>query len=207
MIDFQLSWVEWIGFVVSLIYLYFSINQKIWLWPMGLLSSVFYMIVFLMVHLYADMILQVYYLVVSVWGWIFWKKKQEDNKTKTIPIKKTSVKDFVNISFAFVMLYLLLVLVLLKLPSVLNIASSEMPYLDAFTTAGSFVATWMLVKKRIEQWLFWIVIDMVSMGMYIYKGLHPTAILYFIYSVMAVGGYIVWRKEFKSQTEAVKAYN
>ncbi len=205
--DFQLSWVEWIGFIVSLVYLYFSINQKIWLWPMGLLSSIFYVIVFLVVHLYADMILQVYYLIVSLWGWIFWKKKQENDKNKNMPIIKTSLKDFINISIAFIVLYLLLVLVLLKLPAVLNITSSAMPYLDAFTTAGSFVATWMLVKKRIEQWLFWIVIDIVSMGMYIYKGLHPTALLYLIYTVMAIGGYVVWLKEYKKQLGELKVYN
>ncbi len=194
-----MSLTEWVGFFSALIYLYFSIKQNIWLWPMGIISSLFYMVVFLSAHLYADMILQVYYLIVSVWGWIFWKKKQEESETHTMDIINTSIKDFLWISLAFSLLYIVLVIILLKVPTLIGIASSEMPYLDAFTTAGSFVATWMLVKKRIEQWLLWIVIDLVSIGMYIYKELYLTTVLFFIYTVMAVAGYLMWLKDLKKK--------
>jgi nicotinamide mononucleotide transporter len=71
---------------------------------------------------------------------------------------------------------------------------SPLPVWDAFTTAGSIVATWMLANKILENWLFWIIIDLISMGLYIYKGLYPTVVLFFVYSVMAVFGYIQWKE-------------
>ncbi len=199
MTEFILSWTEWVGFVSALIYLYFSVNQKIWLWPMGILSSVFYMVVFFDVQLYADMVLQVYYLVVSIAGWIMWRHKQvEESKEKT-KIRVVNKALLINLSASFIVLYVILAFLLIKIPPILNLASSDMPYWDAFTTAASFVATWMLAKKMMEQWLVWIVIDLVAMGMYIYKGLHITALLFFIYSVIAVWGYLSWLKDYKFQ--------
>ena len=88
MLDIQFSWIEWFGFITALIYLYFSVNQKIWLWPMGILTSVFYMVVFFDARLYADMGLQLYYLVVSITGWIIWKsKQQQEQKQKNFDCK------------------------------------------------------------------------------------------------------------------------
>ena len=75
--------------------------------------------------------------------------------------------------------------------------NSDLPWLDAFTTSASIVAMWMLARKILENWLFWIIIDIVSMGMYIYKGLFPTVILFFVYSTVAIIGYYEWRKDLK----------
>ncbi len=200
MSDFSFSWLEWFGFVSAIIYLYFSVNQKIWLWPMGIVSSLFYMIVFYYTRLYADMILQLYYLVVSIWGWIFWHDRQIDEGNEKIKIQKVTNKTYIRLLVAFCILYVLLAYLLLTVPSALNITASDMPYWDAFTTAGSFVATWMLVKKIIEQWLIWIIIDSVAMGMYMYKGLYFTAFLFLVYSVMAAWGYFAWLKDIKKQS-------
>jgi nicotinamide mononucleotide transporter len=80
----------------------------------------------------------------------------------------------------------------------INFTDSEIPYWDAFTTAGSFVATWMLARKIIEHWLIWIIVDSVSLGLYIYKGLYATVILFAVYTLLAVMGYIEWKKELKT---------
>jgi len=197
--EIQLSWIEWLGFASAIIYIYFSINKKIWLWPTGILSSLFYIGVFFIARLYADMILQVYYLIVSIYGWIIWKSKHNNEDENEFKIIKVSKEIGLKIFGVFVLLYVLLALVLLYLPSLIGVPSSDMPYLDAFTTAGSFVATWMLVKKMIEQWLLWIVIDAVALGMYIYKGLYFTSILFLIYTIMAIWGYYAWRKDLKLQ--------
>lgn len=197
--EIQLSWIEWVGFLTALVYLIFSINQSIWLWPLGILSAVFYMIVFYKTNLYADMILQVYYLLVGVYGWLYWKGKQRDENKEKININVVNRKQAIVGFACFSLLYALLVVVLKYLPELFNIPSSDMIYLDAFTTAGSFIATYMLVKKMIEQWVLWIIIDTVAIGMYMYKELYFTSILFFIYTVMAVWGYFSWRKELKLQ--------
>ncbi|HSH52142.1 MAG TPA: nicotinamide riboside transporter PnuC, partial [Bacteroidales bacterium] len=80
-----------------------------------------------------------------------------------------------------------------------NFTDSEIPYWDAFTTAGSFVATWMLARKIIEHWLIWIIVDAVSLGLYIYKGLYATVILFAVYTLLAIIGYIEWKKELKKK--------
>ncbi|SMO77464.1 nicotinamide mononucleotide transporter [Saccharicrinis carchari] len=198
------SWIEGVGTLAALVYLYFSVNQKIWLWPMGILTSAFYMAVFFDARLYADMILQVYYLVVSVVGWIIWRSRQLNEHKETTRILKTTKNRAALFLLAFGLLYGLLTFLLITVPPMLNIAASDMPYWDAFTTAASFVATWMLAKKYIEQWLIWIVVDFVSMGMYIYKGLYITVILFAIYTVMAVWGYFAWLSHLKTQQKTVQ---
>ncbi len=195
----EFSWMEGIGAFAALVYLYFSINQKIWLWPMGILTSAFYMAVFFDARLYADMILQVYYLVVSVMGWMIWRNRQEEEHQEITQILKTSKQMALMLLLAFVILYAALTWALIKVPSMINIAASDMPYWDAFTTAASFVATWMLAKKLIEQWLIWVVVDFVAMAMYLYKGLYITAILFVIYTVMAIWGYFAWLRYLKLQ--------
>lgn len=200
----EFSWMEGIGAFAALVYLYFSINQKIWLWPMGILTSAFYMAVFFDARLYADMILQVYYLVVSLMGWMIWSNRQKEENQETTRILKTSKKRAFMLFFAFVMLYAALAWALINVPSMINIAASDVPYWDAFTTAASFVATWMLAKKLIEQWLIWIVVDFVAMAMYLYKGLYVTAILFVVYTVMAIWGYYAWLRHLKLQQAKVK---
>ncbi len=171
---------------------------------MGILTSAFYMAVFFDARLYADMILQVYYIVVSVMGWMIWRNRQEAEHQETTQILKTSKQMGLILFVSFVMLYAVLVWALIKVPSMLNIAASDMPYWDAFTTAASFVATWMLAKKLIEQWLIWIVVDFVAMAMYIHKGLYITAILFVVYTVMAIWGYYAWLRHLKLQQTTAK---
>lgn len=140
MSDFHLSWIEWVGFISALIYLYFSVNQKIWLWPMGILSSIFYMAVFFNTHLYADMVLQFYYLIVSILGWMLWRDKQIIEGKKKTTIVKTSYQVLIKLFVVFLLLYVVLAYLLITIPPYLQIASSDLPYWDAFTTSASFIA-------------------------------------------------------------------
>jgi nicotinamide mononucleotide transporter len=89
---------------------------------------------------------------------------------------------------------------LLVLPVWLGMPSAAMPLLDALTTALGVVATWMLARRYLEQWLIWVFVDLLSAGMYFYKGLYPTAILFLVYTAMALVGYVAWKKEFISNS-------
>ncbi len=186
---------EVFGVLFALIYLYFSIKQKIWLWPFGLLTSAFYIYVFYHSRLYADMGLQVYYLIVSVYGWYHWLYGGETGKKDTLKVVSVKTRDVIILLSVTFLIYWLLVVVLSNVPRWLHILSSTLIYWDAFTTAASIVATWMLARKILEQWLIWVVVDAVSMGLYIYKGLYLTAGLFLIYSVLAVVGFFQWKKD------------
>lgn len=201
MTEFLTNWlwenkIELIGALLGLLYIYFSIKQHILTWPTGLFTSLLYIAVFFQSGFYADMGLQVYYVTISIYGWYFWLKggqKNSDGHQKQLPARKTPKKLFVNLLLVTIIIYAGILFILL------NFTNSTVPYMDSLTTALSISATWLLAKKYIEHWLIWIFVDIFSAGLYVYKGLWPTVILFLIYSVMAVLGYIEWKKDLKKQ--------
>jgi nicotinamide mononucleotide transporter len=185
------NYIEVLGSITGLIYLYFSIRQIIWLWPLGIITSLLYIIVFYNARFYADMALQVYYFFISIYGWHYWKYAEDHNSNKKLKIVKASSGELL------VFILITLFLTVITGYALDEYTDSPLPYWDAFTTSGSIVATWMLAKKYLEHWLFWIVIDFVSLGTYLYKSLYPTVILFTIYTCMAFIGYINWKKDLK----------
>lgn len=185
-------WVEILGVGFSLVYLYFSIRQNILLWPMGILSAVLYMVVFYQSKFYADMGLNAYYFIVSIYGWLAWRKRTDEGGD-ALPVSRIRLK-------LALILTLITALAFAGIGLLLDhFTDSPIPYWDAFTTALSFTATWMLARKIIEHWILWVIIDTVSMALYIYRGLYPTLVLFAIYTVMAVIGYIQWRKTLQNR--------
>lgn len=169
----QANWIELAGSVLSIIYLYLSIKQRVSLWIFGFLCSLLYVVVFFQSKFYADMSLQFYYLGVSAFGWISWKAGKPENR-KELPVKRTTPLSGAIILVIALVLYFLYYFILSEY------TDSPLPKADAFTTALSIVATWMLARKMIEHWWLWIIVDSVSAGLYFYKALYPTAILFVI---------------------------
>lgn len=190
---FLLNKIEVLGAILGLFYIVFSIRQNILTWPTGLLTSALYVVVFFRSGFYADMGLQLYYVFISIYGWYFWLKgnTKESAETGVLQVRRTSKKLGLNLTLMFFLLYAVILFILL------NFTDSTVPYMDTLTTALSIVATWMLAKKYIEHWLIWIFVDLVSTGLYVYKSLWPTVILFLVYTFMAVGGYREWRKDLK----------
>jgi len=187
------NYIELLGALFGLLYIILSIKQNIWCWPIGLITSALYIYVFFVTKFYADMGLQVYYLVVSIYGWYFWMFGGKSTKKDDLKISTAGFRRLIYIIVATAVLFGIIAFILI------NFTDSEIPYWDAFTTAGSFVATWMLARKIIEHWLIWIIVDSVSLGLYIYKGLYATVILFAVYTLLAVMGYIEWKKELKTK--------
>jgi nicotinamide mononucleotide transporter len=197
MLEITLNWfvnnyIEFLGTIFGLIYIVFSIKQNILLWPVGIISSALYIYVFFYSKFYADMSLQVYYLFISIYGWYSWLHgKNKNTETNQIQITRATKKlSFILISLTFILF--VFIAFILK-----NYTDSPLPYWDSFTTSASIIATWMLTKKYIEQWLIWIVVDAVSLGLYIYKGLYSTSFLFIVYTIMAIIGYFEWKKGMK----------
>ncbi len=192
----MMSWlgthyVEVLGVVFSLLYLVFSIRQNILLWPLGIISALLYMAVFYQSKFYADMGLNGYYVVISIYGWILWGKGNAsgDPELRVSRLGKRHALVLLAITgAAFAGIGWLLD----------RFTDSPVPFWDAFTTALSFTATWLLARKILENWILWIVVDAVSMGLYLYRGLYPTLILFAIYTTMAVIGYLKWSRSLKT---------
>jgi nicotinamide mononucleotide transporter len=184
--------IELFGAILGLLYIFFSIRQHILTWATGLLTSALYIVVFFQSGFYADMGLQVYYVFISIYGWYFWLKGEKQaarNNDQQVPV--TRIQKWVLVKSAIITLLIFLFLIfILK-----RFTDSTVPVMDSLTTALSITATWMLAKKYIEHWLIWIFVDFFSAGLYVYKNLWPTVVLFIVYAVMAIIGYMEWKKD------------
>lgn len=198
-----LNWVELAGTVFAIVYLFLSVRENIWLWPVGFLTSSLYLVVFFQSRLYADMGLQAYYLFVSVYGWFHWRGRRKGHELPETKLPTRSINLIQWMKYLSLLLGLTIIIyfVLRYLPAYINLPDSDLPWGDAFTTAGGIVATWMLAQKILENWLVWVVINGFSLGMYVYKELYITVFLFIIYTAMSVVGYYRWKKHMSTLPE------
>jgi nicotinamide mononucleotide transporter len=184
------NYIELFGVLSGLIYIYFEIKASIYLWPVGIITAAFYIAVFFQAKFYADMGLQVYYLLIFIYGFYVWIKKDKTacSDKKVIHIRNITRKELVIYSIFRIVSYNIIYFILK------NYTDSPLPAWDSFTTSLSIIATFMLAHKIIEQWWIWIVVNIVSLGLYIYKDLYMTAFLFIVYGIMAVVGFFEWKK-------------
>jgi nicotinamide mononucleotide transporter len=189
---FLKHYLEIIGTILALLSLYFQTIQNKWLWPFGMISSAIFAFIFFVSKIYADMGLQLYYVIVSIYGWYNWVKMESEDKA-SVQIKLVSGDIFT----LFLLIVSTLGLFMLLSQILIHFTDSSVPYLDAFTAALSITATWMLAKKYLEHWLVWIVVDTVYLVLYFNKELYITILLYMVYTIMAVIGFYMWFSSYR----------
>lgn len=174
-------------------YVILAALQKPYCWWFGIASAVFYILFDWQLKFYQDAILQMYYVLAGFYGWYIWIKK--DKRNHTIHVKHISVRE---------LYWALLLLVTLTFIAgfVFEKAGNALPYLDAFTAIGSFIATYFTIKKGLESWLMWITLDVVLCIQYVLKEAYITGIFYLFLAVMAVYGYNRWKREYKRNFQA-----
>ena len=188
--------IEIIGAIIGLLYLYLEYKANKWLWPVGVLMPVVYVWIFFQSKFYADMGINVYYFFASIYGWVRWTKHQTEGDE--LPISHTPRHYILPLSVIGSALFAIIAFILIRF------TDSPVPYGDSFTTALSILGMWMLAQKYVEQWWFWFVVNIISCGLYVWKGLYPTSILFAIYSVISVFGYFKWKRIMKSETTDVQ---
>lgn len=180
------------GAALGLLYLYLEYRANIYLWIVGIIMPIVHGALYFDSGLYADAGMNVYYVLAGLYGWIIWNNKKKSNAVAN-KISRTPIKTFVTLSAIFIVIYALIVYILI------NFTNSKVPYADGFTTALSIIAMWMLSRKYVEQWLVWLIVDIVTVALYIYKDIPITAALYTLYSCLAVVGYLRWVKMMKEE--------
>lgn len=189
--------IEIIGAAIGLTYLFLEYKANVWLWPVGILMSLFYVVIFFHGKFYADAAIYLYYIGANTYGLLAWTRSRrnplptDDAPTEELLIKHTPKKIIPTLITISVILWAILYFVLKQY------TDSPVPAGDAFTTALSIVAMWMLSKKYLEQWMLWIVVNIVSTILYFWKGLYPTGILFIVYVIVAILGYFRWKKEMR----------
>lgn len=184
------SCLEAIAVIFGIISVYLSTRQNIWSWPTALINVSLFSALFLRSGLYSDTGLQVVYFVLSLYGWYEWLYGGAGRTA--IAVSRTSSKTWVVLGGLAVIMWALLGTITSRLPG------TALPYVDAATTTVSLIAQWMMTRKLIENWLIWIAVDVVYVGMFIFKGLYLTAFNYGIYLALAALGYIAWKRSLET---------
>ena len=182
------SGLELAAVILAISYLLLAIRQNILCWAAAFLSSGLYCFIFFSVELYFESVLQVFYLAMAVYGWISWRG---DSYAKGKGLEVSSLSLQTNLILIFT-----IVLLTIMSASVLN-QDSTLDYLDAFTTWGAIIATFMVTKKILENWIYWLIIDSVAIFLYLEKELYLTAALFAAYIMIALMGYIAWYHDYK----------
>ncbi|MEO7454714.1 MAG: nicotinamide riboside transporter PnuC [Gemmatimonadaceae bacterium] len=190
-----MSKLELLAAIVGAISVYLSVRQNIWSWPTGILNVVIYAFVFYGAKLYADMGLQVIYAVLSVYGWYEWLYGGE-NRTE-LHVTRTAPRLWLLLGVIAVAGSLALGLFLR------STTDAALPFMDASLSTTSLVAQWMMTRKKLENWIVWIAVDVLYVGMFVYKQLNITAVLYAVFLVLAVRGYIDWRRSMRTGQPAL----
>lgn len=189
--DWKLT-LQIIGIVLGLIYLWLEYRANIWLWVVSLIMPLVHGTLYYKAGLYADSSMQVYYILAGLYGWFVWHnapKKQSEH----VRITHTPLRLVPRLAAVYAAVHIVLYLLLARF------TDSTVPFWDSLTTALCVVAMWMLSRKYAEQWLVWLVVDVVTVGLYAYKDIPYTAGLYALYSALAVAGYFRWRKMMQTQ--------
>lgn len=191
-LDYPLSWIELIGTIFGLITVYLASRENILTWPTGLINVAFFFFLFYQVNLYSDMVLQVYFFIMSLYGWYFWRTKP-NNQAITSLSHDWQKKYAIILVLGSVALGILMTNVHLILPTIFDVPAAY-PFADAFTTVASIMATILLSRKVLENWYLWIAVDLVSILLYTLKGINLVAIEYIVFLIICIFGLIKWRR-------------
>ncbi len=193
-----LPWLELVAMLLALAYIILAAQGSLWCWPAAFISTALYTAIFYDVLLLMDSALNVYYLVMAVYGYWAWQKNTSTSATQNQPTKNTPLAIVSWSANSHLKFCLILTVISFILGYVIaNYTPAAFPYLDTFTTVFAVFATYLVTQKVLENWLYWIVIDAVSIYLYIEKGLVPTTVLFILYVIIAAYGYVKWHAIYK----------
>jgi len=187
----QTSGWEMIAVIFAIIYLLLAIRESIWCWPAALISTSIYVFLFFDVNLYMESGLQIFYIAMAIYGWIIWRHHSDSREDLHISV--WTMKQH------FLAATLIVSLVVISALTLENNTNAAYPWLDSFTTWGAVITTWMVARKVLENWIYWLFIDSVSIYLYIQRDLYLTALLFAIYIVLCFLGFHQWHKTYKLQ--------
>ena len=183
------GWLEYVAVFAGIVSVWFSKKENIWVYPTGLINTLFYIYLSFKGGLLGEASVNFYYTIMSIYGWIGWAKK-DDNKNIVLQISAGTKKEWIEQLIFFSVFYLVIFSALSYLKT--NFAPEAIPWADAFASASAFTAMWLMTKKKIESWYWWIATNIASIPLYFVKHYVFTSVYYFILLIMAVFGLMEW---------------
>jgi nicotinamide mononucleotide transporter len=190
----QISIWELSGLVFGILAVVFLIKENIWTWPAGIAYVIVSFVVFWDARLYGDFILHIFFLVLNIYGWIYWVKGNH-NSQSTVVVSGLTLRQNAIVFVLTIIGVLVFAQFLIKIPSIFeSVEPASLPYWDSTTSILSVTGMWLTARKKIDNWYYWFAVDIIAAGVYFYKDLYFYSLLYFLYIGMAVVGYLAWRK-------------
>ena len=177
---------EILAVIFGFLSVWFSKNNNVLVFPTGLINTSIFVYLLFKWELLGDMIINAYYFIVSMYGWYYWTRKNNEEYT---PITKIDISEKKFISLIAILSCLFVSLMY----SYFDKWSGVVSYIDILTTSIFFVGMWLMAKRKIESWIYWIIGDIISVPLYLYKGLAFTSFQYFIFTFIAIAGYYKWK--------------
>lgn len=187
-----------VGTIIGLVYIYQEYKASIWLWFTSIVMPAVYTFVYYEAKLYADFAMQIYYIIVSIYGFLYWQfgKRQKDDKE--LPITRFPKRKIIPTMVLFLALWGAVYYILI------TFTNSNVPVLDSFGNSLSIIGLWALAKKYLEQWWIWFVADIELSALYFYKSIPFTAALYALYALIAIAGYFKWKRMMQTTVQTSK---
>lgn len=186
---------EFLAFIFGIISVVYAKKENILVYPTGIICTVITIYLLYRAQYFGDMMMNVYYSIMSIYGWWNWSRVKDNHYI--VLISKTNKKEYLIASFFF-----LLTIVITFSVYKMNLDSLEIPnYIDIFTSGIFFTAMWLMANKKIESWIFWIVGDIITIPLYSYRGLGILSLQYLIFLILAIQGYYEWKKTLNKQNQ------
>ncbi len=188
----QTSLLEAIAVMAGIVSVWFSKKENILVYPIGLINTIIYVYLSLKGHLIGEATVNFYYTIMSVYGWILWMKKNH-LKENSLHIRFSSKKEWIEQMVFFLFFYVSIFFALTHLKQ--SFASGAIPGLDAFASAAAFTGMWLMARKKVESWYWWILTNIASTPLYFVKGYIFTSVYYIVLLIIAIGGLSEWKKK------------
>ena len=183
---------EWFGVFTGILCVWLAAKNNIYNWPIAVVSVVIYIFIFFESKLYADMGLQFYFLAMNFYGWYFWSRNKNNPQAER-PVSVITKKEIILSILGVIVFTAVLGFILHK-----N-TDASFPFIDSFCTACSLIAQIFLARKVLQNWVIWIFVDIIYVGVYVSKDLYATAFMYALYIYIATVGYLDWKKTYREQ--------
>lgn len=191
----QTTWIEAVAVIMGIVSVWYSRKENILVFPTGIINTTLYIYLSYKGHLLGEASVNLYYTIMSIYGWYWWSRKTEDQVTNVLKITKSNNTQIIQQVMVFIGFYALLFFVLQFLKN--NFAPDAIPWADALASASAYTAMWLMAKKKVESWIWWIVTNITSIPLYFIKGYAFTSFQFIVLLILAIAGWIAWKNKVK----------
>lgn len=191
------GWVEGVAVIAGIVSVWYSRKENILVFPTGLINTTLYIYLSYKGHLFGEASVNLYYTIMSVYGWYLWTRRKEDQQTYILQITRSSKKEWIQQLAFFASFYLVIYFTLIYLKTAF--APEAIPWADAFASATAYTGMWLMAKKKVESWIWWILTNIASIPLYFIKGYAFTSVQFLVLLVLAIAGWYSWKQKARDQ--------